>query len=271
MLSQFFYNLLVGITYLVPGHYVWVAIVIITVLLRAAFIKSSISMAKMQIKQKKMQVKIDAIKTTHKEDKQKQQQALLNLYKEEKFNPLSSCLPLIVQLVIFIAFYRVFTGSNITEIHADKLYSFISDRGPLNASFFGIDLAKTVSTIVKEGGIKSVAGYAFPIVAGLTQLYQSLQMRSTQPKPSGGGTSEGLQKSLNTQMTYLFPVMTAYISFTLPAALSIYWITQTVFMIFQQAYINRNFFSDPKYRELAAKNITKKGDVVVEVRKKTDK
>lgn len=268
MLSQFFYNLLVGVTYLVPGHYVWIAIVIITVFLRALFIKSSISMAKMQIKQKKMQAKIDAIKVAHKEDKQKQQQALMDLYKEEKFNPLSSCLPLIVQIVVFIAFYRVFYKGNITQVDANMLYSFIKDHGPLNASFFGIDLAKTVSAIIKEGGVKAVAGYAFPIVAGLTQLYQSLQMRATQPKTTGGGTSEGLQKSLNTQMTYLFPVMTAYISFTLPAALSIYWITQTVFMIFQQAYINKHFFSDPELHALPAKNITKKGDVVVEVRKK---
>jgi len=275
MLSKFFYNLLVGVSYLVPGHYVWVAIALITILLRAIFIKSSISMAKMQLKQRKMQVKIDEIKTTHKEDKQKQQQALMELYKQEKFNPLSSCLPLIVQIVVFIAFYRVFAGgANITEVNVGMLYPFIHNHGALNSSFFGIDLAKSVSALVKQGGV-SVLCYAFPLVAGLTQLYQSLQMRSTQPKPGTGGEGEGLQRALNTQMTYLFPAMTAYISFTLPAALSIYWITQTVFMIFQQIYINKKYINNPEYNVAQLgkpeRKVFSKSGVVVEVREKKNK
>jgi len=81
-MSQFFYNLLVFFAYLIPGNYVWVAIVLITVILRLIFVPSSFGMARMQKKQKSMQVKMDAIREKHKDDKAAQQKATLELYKE---------------------------------------------------------------------------------------------------------------------------------------------------------------------------------------------
>lgn len=268
MLTNFFYNLVVGITALVPGHYVWVSIVLITVLLRMAFVKSSVSMVKMQHKQKALQGEMDKIKHTHKGDKQAEQQALMDLYKRENFNPFSSCLPVIIQLVVFIAFYQVFTKIGVAEVKAEALYSFIPHLDSLNSSFFGVDLSKNASELIKMGGAMTIAGYAFPIITGGAQLIQSLQAKASQPS---SGSGEAFQKALMWQMTFLFPLMTAYISFTLPSALSIYWITQTVFMIAQQQYIVTHHM--PKVAkdsdgENKPKNISKSSGVVVEVRKK---
>ncbi len=267
-MTKFFYNLLVLVSYVTPQHYLWVAIVLITVLLRLAFVKSSISMAKTQLKQKQLQGEMDEIKKRHKGDAQKQQQALLELYKRENFNPLASCLPMVVQLILFIALYRVFYGMGGSAVKPEMLYSFVPNPGQLNTMFFGIDLAKTVSELIKLGGSMTIAGYALPIITGLTQLYQSLQARAAQPKPAAGDT---MQKALNNQMIILFPIMTVYISFALPAALSIYWITQTIFMIIQQGYINKKYFANPMKLEavpVSDKKTYSKNGVTVEVRKK---
>jgi YidC/Oxa1 family membrane protein insertase len=266
MLTNFFYNLVVAVTSLVPGHYIWVSIVLITILLRLAFVKSSVSMVKMQHKQKSLQGEMDELKKVHKGDKQAEQKALMDLYKRENFNPLSSCLPVIVQLIVFIAFYRVFTRVGISNVNTSVLYSFVPHLTSMNSSFFGVDLAKKVSQLVAAGGTMAIAGYIFPILTGGSQLLQSLQTKAMQPT---GGSGESFQKALTWQMTFLFPIMTAYISYSLPAALSIYWVTQTVFMVVQQQYIITHHI--PKSTGVAIekpKNISKSAGVVVEVRQK---
>ena len=105
----FFYNLLVFFTYLTPGHYVWVAIVIMTLIIRFAFLPSGLKMLRVQHKQKTLQPEINKLKEVHKGDKKAEQQATMDLYKREGVNPLSSCLPMIIQIVVLIGFYQVFT------------------------------------------------------------------------------------------------------------------------------------------------------------------
>jgi len=238
-MTNFFYNLLIAFTALVPGGYVWVAVVLITVLLRLIFLKPSLDMVKIQHRQKELQPHVDKLREIHKDDKKTQQQAIMDLYKKEGFNPLSGCLPMIVQLVVLIGFYRIFTKIGLTGgVHADLLYSFTPRPDTVNTGFLGYDLAQTVVQLTKGGGLKGTLAFAFPAVTAATQLIQSLQARSLQPKPAAGKRGD-FSQALTGQMTYLFPIMAGYISYTLNAALSIYWITQTVFMIVQQVVIVR--------------------------------
>lgn len=275
MLTNFFYNLLVFLTWLVPGHYVWVSIVIITVILRLIFLKPTFQMTHMQHKQKSLQGEIDILKEKHKGDKQAEQQATLALYKKEGINPLSSCLPMIIQLVFLIGFYQIFTRVGLGPIKTDILYSFTPHNGDLNSSFFGLDLSKKVIDLVKLGGWTRLA-YLLPILAGLTQLVQALQTKALQTKPNPNAKGDSFQNALNTQFVYLFPVMTAYISYTLISALSIYWITQTVLMVVQQKYIMarlKPLTADLKEGMAAVidqSEVSKKHGVIVEVRKKKD-
>jgi len=238
-MTQFFYNLLIAFTALVPGGYVWVAIVLITVLLRLIFLKPSLDMVKIQHRQKQLQPHVDKLRELHKDDKKTQQQAIMDLYKKEGFNPLAGCLPMIVQLVVLIGFYRIFTRIGLTGgVHTDLLYSFTPRPDSIKTGFLGYDLAKTVVQLTKGGGLKGILAFAFPIVTAGTQLIQSLQARALQPKPAPGKQKD-FSQALTSQMTFLFPIMAGYISYTLNAALSIYWITQTVFMIVQQAVVVR--------------------------------
>lgn len=276
-LTDFFYNLLVAISYITPGHYVWVGIVVITLLIRFAFLKPSIKLVEVQHKQKKLAPKLEELKGKHGDDKEALQKATLDLYKQEGVNPLSGCLPMIVQLIVLIAFYKIFRQMGMGEIKLDHLYSFTPRPSALNPYFFGIDLSQTVMAIFNAGGIKAYFVLLFPILAAGTQLIQSLQTRAMQPKQSSG-QEEGFQKALNAQFTYFFPLMTGYISYTLTSALSIYWITQTVFMIIQQALVTRKFKELKEEVEMVeataiagspriTSKIEKRG-VVVEVREK---
>ena len=273
-MTAFFYNLLVFFTYLTPGHYVWVAIIVITLILRFAFLPSGLKMLHVQHKQKRLQPELEKLKEVHKGDKQAEQKATMDLYKREGVNPLSSCLPMIAQIVVLIFFYRVFTTIGLGPIKTQFLYSFVPHPDVLNSTFFGFDLARSVAQIFKDGGVMGYLVWIFPLLAGGTQLIQALQMRALQPKTSGQG--EGLQKAMNTQFTFLFPLMTAYISYELTLALSFYWITQTVFMIAQQKYAMSKMepqilACEPVVPGQIPPKISKRGDVIVEVRTKGEK
>jgi YidC/Oxa1 family membrane protein insertase len=274
-MSTIFYNLVVLVTSVVPGHYVWVSIVVITILLRLIFVKSTYGMLKTQHKQKGLQGELSKIKETHKADPKAQQQATMDLYKREGVNPLGSCLPMIVQIVLLIGFYSVFTKIGIGgEVKANLLYSFVPHLASLNSHFFGIDLALKVSDLVKLGGTIGIVSYLFPILTGGSQLWLSILTKQMQPKNEPGKQPD-FASALNTQMMYIFPIMTAYISFTLPSALSIYWIVQTVFMAFQQQMIMKKLKEEEIITEevaevLGAKKLEtyNKGGVVVTVKEK---
>lgn len=277
-LTDFLYNILVLFAYITPGHYVWIGIVLVTALIRLAFLKPSLKLVEVQHKQKKLAPKLEELKGKHKDDKEALQKATLDLYKQEGVNPLSGCLPMIVQLVVLISFYRIFTNIGMSEIRPEHLYSFVPRPETINHYFFGIDLSKTVMEIFKGGGVLGYLALLLPLLAGGTQLIQSLQMKAMQPQQAQGDTAS-FQKALNAQFTYLFPVMTAYISYTLISALSLYWITQTVFMIAQQYYATKKFAELKEEVQMveatalsqgAKKQVTRteKRGVVVEVREK---
>lgn len=272
-LTDFFYNLLIFFTWLIPGHYVWVAVVIITILIRLAFMKPTYQMLKTQGKQKNIQHKLSAIKQQFPNDQKAQQQATMELYKQEGINPLGSCLPMIVQIILLLGFYGVFRYIGFDGVNLEKLYSFTPHPSTINPWFFGADLTKTVAELVK-GPVGWVA-ILFPVFTGLTQMYQSIQAKALQPKPAAGDKAADFSRALNLQMTYLMPVLIAYISYTLPSALSIYWITQTLAMVVQQHFMIKKLKDEEVVVEeiaeaLEAKNIQeyKKGGVTVTVREK---
>lgn len=272
-MTQFFYNLVVLFSYLTPQHYFWVSIVLITILIRLAFLKPTFTMLSTQKKQKNVQKKLNEIKQQYKDDPKAQQEAIMAVYKQEGINPLGSCLPLVIQMVLLYGFYQIFRLQGLDVVKPELLYSFMPHPEHLNTWFFGVNLTQTVAELVK-GPVGWVA-YIFPLLTGGTQLIQSLQARAMQP-PAEKGSKEGdFSRAMTAQMTYFFPIITTYISYTLPSALSIYWITQTLAMIIQQYFIMKKFQQEEVVAEevaeaLGAKEVRefKKGGVTVTVREK---
>lgn len=224
------FNLLVGITDLLPGHNIGLAIVLVTIIVRLILLPSSLhqarSMQKNQGKMAKMQAELAGIKKLHKDDKAKQAEATMKLYREAGINPASGCLPLLIQLPILLALYRVFlTGIGPESYH--YLYSFVSAPSELQAVFLTISL--------------SAPSLLLGILAGIGQFIQMKFFSPTPPPQPGADESTAkMMSSMQKNMAYMFPVMTIFIALRLPAALSLYWVVSTLLGLLQQYVLKRS-------------------------------
>ncbi|MDD4476991.1 MAG: YidC/Oxa1 family membrane protein insertase [Patescibacteria group bacterium] len=228
ILYQPIFNAFVGLYNLIPGHDVGAVILVVTILVRLAVYPLTNSSIKAQKSMQEIQPKLDEIKKQYADDKQKQTQAIMEMYKNNKVNPFASCLPLLVQLPILIALYAVLRDGLASANLSDSLYSFVSNPGQINPISLGyFDMAK--------------ANVALAALAGLAQYWQArMTIKKQPPKEAGaGGKDEGMMATMNKQMLYFMPVMTVFIGLSLPAGLTLYWFFSTVLMGLQQLYLFR--------------------------------
>jgi YidC/Oxa1 family membrane protein insertase len=148
-------------------------------------------------------------------------------------NPAASCLPLLIQLPIFIALYNVLRKV-IGEFDTSLLYAFVHAPGTISTTMFGfLNLTKP--------------NIPLAILAGAVQFIQSKQMMSISaakqpPKDvaaTPGAKDESMAATMNKQMMYMLPVMTIIIGFSLPGALMVYWFTMSVLTVIQQWFMFR--------------------------------
>lgn len=225
------FNLLVGIANILPTHDIGLAIIIVTLAVRFILLPLSLNQArhsqKNQTKMAEVQKELKKIKDKHKDNKQKQSEETMKLYREAGINPARGCLPLLVQLPILIALYRVFL-TDITPETFQYLYSFVSAPETFNLMFLGVDL--------------STPSLRFAIVAGIMQFIQArFFMPSPNATPQADDQSAQLMASMQKNMAYVFPAMTIFIAIQLPAALPLYWIVSTLFGVLQQLAIRRTY------------------------------
>ena len=218
-LLVFFYNLL--------GSDIGLAIIAVTVLVRLILYPSFKKQLESQKKLSALQPQLQEIKEKHKDDKEAQSRAMMDFYKQNKVNPFGSCLPMLVQLVILFALYRVFleglNGEALTT-----LYSFVSNPGDINPISLGfLDLA--------EGSL------VLAVITGTAQFFQGKLMVKMQPKQKKSSTDTGamISNMMSKQFVYIFPVITVVIGAQLPAGLLVYWLVTTLFAIGQQYIIIR--------------------------------
>lgn len=214
-------NLLVGLYNILPIHDIGVVIILVTLVIRillAPFMHKSL---KSQKSLTALQPKMNELRDKHKDDREAQAKAMMELYKEHKVNPLSSCLPVIIQLPILIALYQVF--SKALKGNLDGLYSFVTNPGVLDPKFLGlVDL--------------SHPNIAFALLAGLVQFWQSIMISRWQ---GSNQTKDAAMASMTFSMTYVIPIITVVFAWTLPAGLPLYWIVTTFFAVAQQYYVQR--------------------------------
>ena len=224
------YNVIILFYNIVPGHDFGVSIIVTTVLIKLFLIPVSKKQIESQKKMQEVQPKVKEIQQKHKNDKEKQTREIMDLYKKSKTNPMSGCLPLIVQMIFLIAIYRIIMNisSGGLTVNSGDLYSFISNPGKINNIFFGIvDLSKPNIVIA--------------FLAAIAQFYQTKMLMKSKKaenkqkeKPDG---KPDFASMMTKQMLYLGPIMTLMIGIKFPAGLAIYWLVSTLFMIFQQIYV----------------------------------
>ncbi len=212
------FNLLIFLYNFIPGQDFGIAIILLTLLIKVVFLPLSLKALRSQKQMQEIQPKLKELQEKHKGDKQAQAQAVMQFYKENNINPLSGCIPLLIQLPILLAVYRVIINGFKPET-LDLLYGFISRPEAINTIMLGfLDLSLNN-----------------PILAIITGGLQFIQMRkTTQKAPSGSGDQAAM---MTKQMAYFFPVMIIVIAWNLPAGLVLYWTTSTIFSIFEQTVV----------------------------------
>lgn len=216
------FNSLVWLYNYMPGHDFGIAIILLTLIIRFLLYPISVKAVNSQKALQKLQPKVQEIQKKYKDNKEKQAKEMLALYKTEKINPFSGLFLAIAQLPILIALYRVFwLGLNPNEL--SNLYQFVSNPGQINALFLGIiNLSKP--------------NLVLAVFAGVLQFFQT-KMLMPKKSPSPAGKPSDFSQVMQTQMLYLFPILTIIILFNLPSALGLYWTVSGVFSIIQQYFL----------------------------------
>jgi YidC/Oxa1 family membrane protein insertase len=213
-------NLLVFLYTTVSFNDLGIAIILLTIIIKLVFWPLGRSAIKSQKALQDIQPQIDELKKKYGNNKVELSQATMELYKNNKVNPFSSCLPLLIQLPFLFAVYRVFRDGLNNKL--DFVYSFISRPEAIN----GISL-----------GFLNLAQPNIPlaILAGLAQFWQAKMMTTAKPAVSTPGSKdESMAAIMNKQMLYFMPAITIFIGLSLPGGLTLYWFVLTLLTALQQ-------------------------------------
>lgn len=201
-----------------------VAIILLTLVIRTVLwplqSKAQYSMKRMALLGPKMK----ELQEKYKDDPQKQQMEVMKMYKDYGVNPVGGCLPMLLQIPIFFAFYSVL--QNAAELRGQP-FLWVND----------LSLADTIHTLVFPFSLP-IMGNDFdinplPLIMGLTMI---LQMKLT-PQPASVDKTQKI-------MFAIMPFFFLFICYNFAAALSLYWSTQNVYAIFQ-SWIMRMYMKDP--------------------------
>ncbi len=240
LLYQPLMNALILIYHLIPGQDFGIAVIILTIIIRFILYPVSAKGVKSQKAINEIQPEIKRIQEKYKNNKEKQVKEVLEVYKKAKISPFSAFTPLLIQLPVLIALYRVLWGVQTTEI-TKALYSFVPVPEEINSLFLGmIDLAK--SGIIQEVNGESVFlfGNTLIIIGAVASQFIQMKMISSRKKKDLSEKKEGPQEMaerMQKQMIYFFPFFTFFILLRLPLAIGLYWLVSTLFSIMQQHFI----------------------------------
>ncbi|MCG8427925.1 MAG: membrane protein insertase YidC [Chromatiales bacterium] len=183
----------------VVGNWGW-SIIILTLLIKLAFYKLSETSYKSMANMRKMTPRIQALKDRYGDDKQRLNQAMMEMYKTEKVNPLSGCLPILVQIPVFIALYWVLLES--VEMRQAPFMLWIQDLSVKDPYF------------------------VLPVIMGVSMFIQQ-KLNPAPPDP--------MQAKIMMSLPFVFTVFFAFF----PAGLVLYWVVNNILSITQQWYITR--------------------------------
>ena len=177
-----------------------VAIIVVTILIKAVFYKLTEASGRSMAKMREIQPRMKALQDRYKDDRQALSQAMMELYKREKVNPAAGCLPILIQMPFFLAFYWVLLES--VEMRQAPFALWITDLSVRDPYFI------------------------LPIIMGAAMLGQ----QKLNPTPG-----DPVQARVMQIMPVMFTVFFAFF----PSGLVLYWVTNTVLSIAQQWYINK--------------------------------
>lgn len=246
-------NVLVGL-YKYTGS-LGLSIIGLTVLIRTVLIPVVLPSVKNIQKQRDLQPQLDKLKKKYKNDKMKQAQAQMDLFKQHGINPSSGCLSQILMIIVLIALFnviRLFTLNGDATAINEKLYFDsikITSAQDIDTNFWYMDLSKPDPYFV------------LAILSGVLQFFASKMMipyveraekvaEKTKPK------SDDLAFQMQQQSLYMMPIMNVIIGVTLPAGVVLYIVATTIFTIIQNYFVSGWGGLKPWIKKLKFVNLT---------------
>ena len=224
-------NLLAWFYALIPSY--GVAIILLTIAVSILRMPLVAKQVKSQQEMQRIQPELKRIQAKYKAEPQKRNEELMKLYKEHNVNPFAGCLPVLLQMPIFIVLYRLIMDLGRPEPkhipRSSELFQSLSEAGGKMRSF-GMDLAESASSVKGAGKLLPYL-VLIALVVG-TGLFQARQMSARMPK-----------EGMNTQMAIMskiFPLFLGFFSFSMPGGVVLYFIVSNVWQIGQQAFLFRH-------------------------------
>lgn len=213
------------------------AIIVLTIIIRAILIPVVLPSLKTMQKQRDLQPEMKKLQERYKNDKQKLAEEQMKLFREHGLNPASGCLTQIVMIIVLIALYNVINRfSHTLDISAiNQLIYFdafrFSPDAAINTQFGYLNLGQHDPL------------YLLPIIAGIFQLISSKMMqpyveKGEQAAKKTPDKSDDLAYNMQEQMLYLMPVMTVIITLNLPSGVALYLLVTTIFSVAQQYFVS---------------------------------
>jgi YidC/Oxa1 family membrane protein insertase len=250
------------------------AIILFTLFTKLLMLPLTIRQMKSTSKMQEIQPKIQDIQKRYKNDKEKLNQEMMRVYKENNVNPAGGCLPLLIQLPILLSLFYVITGPltymlnkskevvetlsayvsqhvekmsyhvqieimNYFSGHVDELKQFSDLLKPeelINLKFLGLNLGLTPTISTEKLFGPQAATYLPLLLIPIIGVVTTFISSKMMTPPTQSDSDRG---GMSNSMMYIGPVLTLMFSFQLPAGVGLYWIAGYVFQIFQQLYINK--------------------------------
>jgi YidC/Oxa1 family membrane protein insertase len=222
----FFYNT-------IPGANIGLALILTTLVVRILMIPLYRASIKSQREMAIVQPILKELQTKYKDDRQKLSEEMLKAYKEHNVNPFAGILLLFVQIPIFIAIYRVSLNIFKPENYP-ALYSFITLPESFNPQFFGLLNVADSKNIILALLVGISQYYQIKLIISRTKSTKPKETKKSKKKKSDKPEEPDFATTLNKQMLFMMPILVTIFAYSFPAAMSLYWITTTLFTIGQE-------------------------------------
>lgn len=242
------------------------AIILFSILIKIVLLPLSIKQQKTMKKSAKMQVEIKQMQDKYKNNPEKLNQEMMDLYKRENMSPFSGCLSSIVQIILlFAVFYLVRSPLTYmkkvdtqiieqykTEISVTTSYpevQIIKEKGEedpnvyLNMNFFGLDLSSIPNVNYKDYKVFIIP--VLYVISSIISMKISMNMQNIKKKEDNGDENKEKEdeidqmQSMNKSMSYMMPIMAVSISLVAPLGLALYWLINNILMIGERVILDR--------------------------------
>jgi YidC/Oxa1 family membrane protein insertase len=198
-----------------------------------------------------LQPEMKKLQAQYKDDRQKLNEELLKFYRENNINPLGGCLPLLIQLPVFLILYRVIAGltyipsgqTTFQPKYLDKsseLYRSLLGQTEMRA--FGMNLAESATKALSHSFVTVLPYLVLIIGVAATSIIQQRQISGRNPAAAANPQQQMLMK--------LGPIMITGFSLVVPGALVIYFFVSNLYRVGQQALISRTIYNTPEAKRL---------------------